>query len=152
MIIKVGKEDVNLDEKNLDISYETINDFLPKYASWYRYYNSKFNDASFIAKKYTDQYNQMLNLKFKHYKQEFQYSDKMSEACAKADEEVLAAQEKMRAAEYVKDELLGYLKSLDYAHEDTLQMCYNIRKEMDKITTKSVKMEQKLEDIFKKGD
>jgi hypothetical protein len=131
--IKVGSEEVELDEKLLIVTMENINEFLSGYASWYRYYQNKHSDASLIARKYTDKHAALLQAKFKQYKIDGGYSDKMAEACAKSDEEVIKAQENMRFTEYVKDEIWGYLKSMDYAHANALQLCYNMRKEMDKI-------------------
>jgi len=154
--ITIGKDKVDLDENILVVSHDNINEFLSKYASWYRYYQNKHNDASYIYKKLLDKFNSLVQSKFKQYKQEGQLSDKMAEACAKSDEEVLTMQEKMRMAEYVKDEMWGFLRSMDYAHEDALQMCYNIRKEMDKIGGSSVKrlsgMDEKLVEIFQKDE
>src|SRR4051812_18799816 len=138
-VLKIGNEDVEIDEKILNVTPENINEFLSKYAAWHRFYQTKHNDASYIAKCYNDQYNKILNQKFRAYKQEGNLSDKMAEASAKSDEEVLAAQEKLRQAEYIKDELFGFLKSMDYSHENSLQICYNIRKEIDKISGSYVK-------------
>ncbi len=148
-MIKVGKDEIELDESILDVKNETINEFLSKYASWYRYYQTKHNDANFIAKSYSDKYSSLVHSKFKYYKETLNCSDKLAEACAKSDEEVLAYQEKVRMAEYVKDELWGFLRSMDYAHENALQICYNIRKEMDKIGGSRVGYDsRKLEDIY----
>ncbi len=150
--IKVGNEEVDLDENILIVSQETINDFLSKYASWYRYYQNKHADASFIYKKLLDKFNAVLQTKFKQYKHEGG-SDKLAEASAKSDAEVLDHQEKMRIAEYIKDELWGFLRSMDYAHDDALQLCYNMRKEMDKIGGSHVRqtsMDDRLASIFNK--
>jgi hypothetical protein len=151
MIIKIGKEEVNLDKDILKFSPETINDFLSNYASLTSHYHDKYADAAYIASKYKDSYNNLLNLKFKNYKTENNYSDKMAEACAKSDAEVVAVQEKMRAAEYVKDLVYGFLRSMDDAHTDAKEMCYNLRKELDKIYPKHVRdnrVDAKLEEIF----
>src|SRR5579872_645314 len=126
--IKVGNDEIELNEQVLEVTHETINDFLSKFASWYRYYQEQYNRASIITKHLSDRYSNLLQSKFKHYKQETQCSDKMADACSKSDEEVLDAQEKMRGAEYIKDELWGFLRSMDYAHENALQLCYNMRK------------------------
>ena len=152
-IVKVGKEEVNLDESILVFSQENINDFLTKYASYHRYYQNKHNDASYIVKKLTDQHVAMYNSKFRDYKSSKNLSDKMAEAYAKSDEEVLALLEKVRIAEFVKDELFGFLKSMDYAHSTAKELCYNIRKEMTSIYGKNVmtdnaEMENKLKDIY----
>ncbi len=152
--IKVGNEEVELDGQILDVSLETINEFLTKFASWYRYYQEQYNRASVVSKTLTDRYNSLLQSKFKTYKQEQQCSDRMAEACPKSDDEVLVAQEKMRGAEFIKDEVWGFLRSMDYAHENALQMCYNMRKEMDKIGGSRVNQidYHKLEEMYAKGD
>lgn len=140
--IKVGKEEVDLNEEILNVDIDTVNNFLSKYAGLYRYYANKHNDAAFIYKRYLDQYNSTLNSKFKEYKlggvNGSSASDKLAESASKCDPDVLALQEKMRAAEYVKDELYSYLRSMDYAHENAMQVCYNARKEMNMIDKKTV--------------
>jgi len=152
--IKIGDEKITLDEKILEVNHETINEFLSKYAAWYRYYQSKHSDATLIARSYSDQYTSLLNSKFKKFKEEQGCSDKMAEACAKSDEEVLSVQKKARAAEYIKDELYGFLRSMDYAHENAKELCYNMRKEMDKIGGSRVSQidYKKLEEIYKGED
>lgn len=159
MQIKVGAEEVNLDEKILEVNHETINEFLSKYAAWYRYYQSKHSDAMLIARSYSDQHAALLQSKFKQYKETMNCSDKMAEACSKSDEEVLSLQKRMRAAEYIKDELYGFLRSMDYAHDNAKELCYNMRKEMDKIGGSRVKENsyskdaidyQKLEEMYSK--
>jgi hypothetical protein len=158
-MVKVGKEDVNLDDKALEFSQENINDFLTKYASLHRYYQNKHNDASFIAKRLNDQHTVLFNSKLREYKVTHNLSDKMAEASAKSDEEVGALLERVRMAEYVKDELYGFLKSMDYAHSTAKELCYNMRKEMDSLYGKNVMsspstqsdMESKLKDIYGEG-
>ncbi len=137
-IIKVGKEEVNLDDEILKFTPETINDFLTTYASLYHYYQSKHNDATYIAKKLSDNHSSAIHAKFKKAKEENGYSDRMAEACAKSDPECTAMLDKVRAAEYAKDELWGFLRSMDYAHADAKEMCYNLRKELDKIYPKTI--------------
>lgn len=151
--IKIGNDEVELDGQVLEVSHETINEFLTKFASWYRYYQEQYNRASIVSKHQADKYNSVLHGKFKTYKQDNQCSDKMAEACAKSDEEVLMAQEKMRGAEYVRDEVWGFLRSMDYAHENALQLCYNMRKEIDKIGGSRVNQidYQKLEEMYSKN-
>jgi hypothetical protein len=147
-IVKVGNEEVDLNNEILSISHETINDFLSKYASWYRYYVQKHNDAAYIVKCYKDKLDGLLSSKFKQNKLEKECSDKMADAYAKSDEEVVKLQEQLRIAEHVKEELQSFLKSMDYAHADALQMCYNIRKEMDKIGGSSIKFNSEKKDAW----
>lgn len=141
--IKVGKDDVDLNSDLLKFSPETINEFLSTYASLYRYYSNKHNDAAYIVKKYSDSYAAAINRKFKESKEANGYSDKMAEACSKSDPENMAILERVRTAEYAKDELYSFLRSMDAAHSDAKEMCYNLRKEMDKIYPKTI---SKLED------
>ena len=153
MIVKIGKEEVNLDDAVLKFSPETINDFLATYAALHRYYHDKYADASYIASKYKDSYNNTYNMKLQDYKVSKGCSDKLAEAVAKSDSEVITAQEKMRAAEYVKTLVWGFLRSMDYAHEDAKEMCYNLRKELDKIYPSHIaRTEKKLEEMFSDGE
>jgi hypothetical protein len=153
-MIKIGTEEVNLDEKVLEVNHETMNDFLSKFAAFYRFYQSKHSDASLIARSYADQHASLLQSKFKHYKETQACSDKMAEACAKSDEEVVELQKKVRSAEYIKDIIYGFLRSMDYAHDNAKEICYNMRKEMSAIGGSRVKEVdyQKLEEIFSKDN
>ncbi len=103
--IMVGKEEVNLDETVLDFTPENINEFLTKYAALHRYYQNKHNEAVYIARTLNDQYTVLFNSKFKEGKIAHSFSDKMAEASAKSDEEVVRLLDKVRKAEYVKDEI-----------------------------------------------
>lgn len=144
--IKVGNDEIELDEKILEVNIDTLNSFLSSYASWHRYYQNKYNDAAYIVKRYNDNYTSMLNSRFKEMKHLSNCSDKMAEASSKCDPAVLEIQEKLRTAEYVKDELWGFLRSMDYAHEDAMQICYNVRKEMSTIGGYVSKPSDKLSD------
>ncbi len=158
----VGKEEVNLDETALDFTPENINDFLTKYAALHRYYQNKHNQAVYIAKTLNDQYIVLFNSKFKEGKIAHSFSDKMAEANAKSDEEVVKLLDKVRKAEYVKDEIYGFLRSMDYAHDNAKELCYNMRKELDKIYPRHVmatgrdddqhRMEEKLKGLYKEKE
>ena len=160
--VVVGKEEVHLDETALDFTPENINEFLTKYAALHRYYQNKHNEAVYIARTLNDQYTVLFNSKFKENKIANNFSDKMAEASAKSDEEVVRLLDKVRKAEYVKDEIYGFLRSMDYAHDNAKELCYNMRKELDKIYPRHVmandsgqeryKMEEKLKDLYKEKE
>lgn len=148
--IKVGSEEVTLDEEALNFNPENINDFLAKFPALHRYYQGKHNDASYIAKSLNDKYIELYNTKFREYKGSGKgLSDKTAEACAKSDDEVVKSLEKVRCADYVKDEIAGFLRSMDYSHSNCKELCYNLRKELSSIFPQSIsEMEVKLKDIY----
>lgn len=131
--IQLGKEEVNLDPKHLEFSEATINQFLSQFAARYNYYCEKYADAQYIHTKYEDLYDAIYGRKFKDFKENSGGSDKLTEAAAVSDVDVVEAAERVASARHAKELLWGYLRSMDRAHEDAMQTCYNIRKEMDKI-------------------
>lgn len=132
-IVKVGNEEVNLDTDLLIFDSNDVNNFLYKFASHYCYFYEKYNLANYVYKTLQDEYNNLYNKKFKEYKVNNGSSDKLAEVAAKSDEEVISLQKRYRKAELNKDAINGFLRSLDYAHESAKELCYNVRKELDKI-------------------
>ncbi len=129
MKVKVGNEEIELDPSVMAFTEHTINDFLVKDAGNYCYYHQKMVDAQYIASKYEDAYDNLYYKKFCEFK-ETGMAVATAEATAKCDKEVMEAQEKARITKRAKDHLYGFLKSLDKAHENVLNLAYNVRKEL----------------------
>ena len=148
--VRVGNEDVILDDANLIVSEVGLNDFLCKFAGIYNYYTGKWAEAQFLNYLMDDQYDALQNKKFDFYKNEGS-TDKLADARSKSNEEVLTARMASRKSRYVMQKLHGYLRSLDKAHEDALNLGYNVRKELDKVFPKEIKhsdVDKKLEAMF----
>ncbi|MGF2053134.1 hypothetical protein, partial [Enterococcus casseliflavus] len=88
----------------------------------------KMVDAQYIASRYEDAYDNLYYKKFCEFK-ETGMAVATAEATAKCDPDVVEAQEKARISKRVKDQLWGFLKSMDKAHENVLNLAYNVRKE-----------------------
>lgn len=135
MIIKVGKEEVELSEEHVKFAMSDagINEYLAKFGGWYSYLNKKLMEADFIKSTLEDEFDKLYSYKLAHYKESAGGSDKFAEAKARSDVEVCAIRERFRAAKLVADQLKGHLRSMDKAHENVLNVCYNMRKEIDKL-------------------
>lgn len=129
MKVKVGAEEVDLDPSVMAFTENTINDYLIKDAANYSYFHARMVDAQYLAAKYEDAHDTLYSVKFREYKEQGA-TDKLAEAMAKSDKEVVEAKEKARITKRAKDHLWGWLKSLDKAHENVLNLAYNVRKEL----------------------
>lgn len=145
--INLGSSEVDLDPEIFKFNETNINSFLEKFAALYNYYADKHADAQFLHRKYQDLYEAKYGEKFKFFK-DMGASDKMVEARCKSDPEVLEASEKVHAAKHKVDLIYGFLRSMDHAHEDAKQLCYNLRKEMDKLFSSVPFSKKKTDDIL----
>lgn len=137
MKVKVGADDVDLDPAVMAFTEHTINDYLIKDAANYSHYHAKMVDAQYLASKYEDAHEALYSSKFREFKEQGA-TDKLAEAMAKSDKEVVEAKEKARITKRAKDHLWGFLKSLDKAHENVLNLGYNVRKELKVLEHQSV--------------
>ena len=133
MKVKVGDQEVVLDPKHLEVSEVSMNDFLKNFAALYSYYNAMWAKSQFIQHLTEDKYDQVASERFQHYKESEGGSDKLVEAKVTVSEKVIAARRAAREAKYICQLLFTYLRALDKAHENALNLGYNIRKEIDKI-------------------
>lgn len=138
MIVKLGNEEINLNEENLKFSEETINQFLQKYAALYNYYMEKHADAQYVHSKYKDKHDKLMATKFVEFKEKGG-SDKLCEANAIKDAEVQECMSKMASTKRTVNLLWGYLRAMDKSFDASREMCFNMRKEMDKIFGGSIK-------------
>jgi len=136
--IKVLGEDVMLDSDLLEINEVNLNDFFSTFASKYSYYNQKWAEAQYVCHKAEDLHEIAYAKTFKQYKDDGG-SDKYAEAKAKAHPEVIDAKSKVRAAKMNTQMLWVYIRSLDKAHENALNLGYNIRKEIEKLFPQEIK-------------
>jgi hypothetical protein len=128
MKVKVGQVEVDLNPDNLRLSHERLSQYLSDEASLYAFYGQQWANAGYIASKYEDEYEQILARKMRQFKEE-KATDKHAEAMAKVDPDVTEAQQRSRQAKRIKDQIWTYLKAMDKAHENALNMGYNVRKE-----------------------
>ena len=138
MKLKVDEEEVFLDPTNLEVDEVNLNDFLKEFSGTYNYYNTMWAKAQLIQRTFEDRYENTLNDRYVFFKMNDGGSDKLAEAKAKIHDSVVQAKKTMQTAKYVTQQLNGYLRSLDKAHEDALNLGYNLRKEMDKLYPNSI--------------
>jgi hypothetical protein len=131
-------EEVSLDPEVLSFSEATLNQFLTRDAAVYSYYSSKLVDAQYLADKYDEQADIVYSKKFQEFKDEGG-TDKLADAKAKACYDVVEAKEKARLAKRNKDFIWNFLKALDKAHENALNLGYNIRREQQLFQHQQIK-------------
>lgn len=137
-VIKLAGKEISLDPALLRFDEHTLNDYLQKFAANYNTYYEHHADAQYVHSKYEDKYDAVYADKFRVYREESS-SDKMAEMKTKADNDVQESLEMVRVAKRNVNLLWGFLRSMDRSHEDAMQFCYNMRKEMDKIFNSYVK-------------
>lgn len=130
--IKIGNEEVSLDTSLLKFTESTINKFLELYAEKYDYFLTKHAKAQYIHARSEDRYDALYAERFKTFKEEGG-SDKLCESKTICDADVQSALATMRLAKHNVNILWGFLRAMDRAHEDAMQTCYNLRKELDKL-------------------
>lgn len=131
-VVKLGSKEINLDENLLKFDEHTINQFLQNFAAHYNLYQEAHADSTYLQNRLEDRYDSLYAEKFRQYREEVS-SDKMAEMRTKADKEIQESLESVRIAKRNAGMIWGYLRSMDRAHANCLQMCYNMRKELDKL-------------------
>jgi hypothetical protein len=131
--ITIGDEEITLDTNILEFGETNLNEFLSKIGGWHAYYSEKLADAIFILGLYEEKAEEMYSKRFRELKTAGAGSDKLAEAAAKSDVDVVEAKQKMLAARLNKDLVNGFLRSIDKAFQAAMNFGYNKRKEMDKL-------------------
>ena len=158
MKVKIGDEEVVLEEKHLLVDEVSLNEFLKKFASTYNYYNTMWAKAQYLYYCTEDSADVKYGERFQFYKENEGGSDKLVEAKVKSHPDVINARAKTRQAKYAMQLLYTYLRAMDKAHENALNLGYNIRKEMDKLFPQSIKststvdadVDKQLDEMFSK--
>lgn len=148
-VITLSSEDeVTLEPEHVQFTEATLNEFLQNAPGWFSYYSAKQARAQYIASLHDDKYEQVYSDKFRFYKAEGG-SDKLAEASAKTDPEVVEALKRSRKAKENLTYITGFLRALDKANQNALNLGYNLRKEMQLSGGNRIGGEEKtLEDIF----
>ena len=156
--VKIGDDEVVLEEKHLLVDEVNLNEFLKKFASIYNYYNTMWANAQYLYYCADDNLDVKYGERFQFYKENEGGSDKLVEAKVKSHPDVINARALSRQAKYAMQLLFTYLRAMDKAHENALNLGYNIRKEMDKLFPQSIKgtdtigpdVEKQLDEMFNK--
>jgi hypothetical protein len=150
-IVRIAGQEVAIDHDNLQFNEATLNSYLQRTGPLYSYYTQQMYEAQAQLRLLKSQYDVVYSEKFKKHKQGI--SDKLAEAHTKTDEDVVAAEKRVIAANRVLDKLKGYLRAWDLTNENALEVNRTMRKEMDKLGLDSrvlpdPDMDAKLEEIL----
>ncbi len=129
MKVKIGQEEVELSPDVLKFTEATLSEYLMKDASIYSYYASQWVEGQYYLSYFEDKYEFLFSRKMRENK-EAGATDKLAEAMAKSDPEIVDLKEKIRAAKRAKDHVWVYMKALEKNHENALNLGYNVRKEI----------------------
>jgi hypothetical protein len=140
-------DEVTLDPEHVQFTEANLNGFLQTTPGWFSYYSAKQARAQYIASLHDDKYEQVYSDKFRFYKAEGG-SDKLAEASAKTDPEVIEALKRCRKAKENLTYITGFLRALDKANQNALNLGYNLRKEMQLSGGNRVGEDKSLEEIL----
>jgi hypothetical protein len=140
------EEEVVLDPEHVQFTESSLNEFLQKAPGWFSYYSAKQSHAQYVASLHEDKYDQIYSDKFRFYKAEGG-SDKLAEANSKTDSQVIEALKAARKAKENVAQISGFLRALDKANQNALNLGYNLRKEMQLSGTK-ISEDKSLEEIM----
>ena len=132
--IKIGGQEVVLDNARLSFNEVSLNTFMENLALWYDYFSQKLAEAEAILSYKEYEYDILFSGAYERNK-EAGATDKLAEANAKKDEGVCEARKEIIAAKHKVTLLKQHLKSWDKAHENAMSRGHMVRKEMDKLNT-----------------
>ena len=130
--MKIGTEEVELNNELLEFSETSLNEFLKKIGGHHSYYSEKYAMAQYVHGLYEDKHEELVATYYKEAKEQGG-TEKLAEATARLKPEVIDAMKKVRTAKYNMQLLWGFLRSIDKANTNALNLSYNMRKEMDKL-------------------
>lgn len=132
--IKIGNQEVVLDNSRLAFNEVSLNAFMENLALWYDYFSQKLAEAEAILSYKEYEYDILFSASYERSKEEG-CTDKLAEASGKKDPSVCEAKREIIAAKHKVTLLKQHLKSWDKAHENAMSRGHMIRKEMDKLNT-----------------
>jgi len=152
MKLKIGDQEVILDADKMSFNEVTLNEFIQKEHAYYDHFGRAAINFEALYDIRKAEYDQIKSTKFDIYKSEAKCSDNLATARAESDEEVIEARKKMIAAKRNHKLVVQHLRAWDKAHDNALNLAYNLRKEMDKlgINIKDREVENRVNDVLKK--
>lgn len=131
-VLKFAGQEVVIDSENLRFSEATLNEYIQRESAYY----DNFGAYLALAEK---------NLQNKEVLHEKLYSDrfveakesgsteKLAEAKAKADQDVVSIKEDVIEAKYIVNRLKQHLRAWDKNHDNAQSLGHMLRKTMDKL-------------------
>jgi hypothetical protein len=132
--IKIGGQDIVLDNARLSFNEISLNNFMENLALWYDYFSQKLAEAEAILAYKEYEHDVLFASSYEKSKEEG-CTDKLAEANAKKDANVCEAKREIIGAKHKVTLLKQHLKAWDKAHENAMSRGHMIRKEMDKLNT-----------------
>lgn len=132
--IKIGGQEIVLDNSRLAFNEFSLNNFMENLALWYDYFSQKLAEAEAILSYKEYEYDVLFSSSYERSKEEG-CTDKLAEANAKKDANVCEAKKEIIGAKHKVTLLKQHLKAWDKAHENAMSRGHMVRKEMDKINT-----------------
>jgi len=150
--LKIGDQEVILNSENMSFNEATLNEFIQKEHAFYDHFGRAAVNLEALSDMRKAEYEQLRETKFDKFKTEGSCSDKLASARAESDDEVIEAKKRMIAAKRNHKLVQQHLRAWDKAHDNALNLAYNLRKEMDKlgINIKDKEMESKVNDVLGK--
>lgn len=148
--IKIGGQEVVLDNSRLSFNEISLNAFMENLALWYDYFSQKLAEAEALLAYKEYEHEILFSSAYERHK-ESGATDKLAEANAKKESDVCEAKKEIIAAKHKVTLLKQHLKSWDKAHENAMSRGHMVRKEMDKLHTDIVfkNRDDRVEDIIR---
>ena len=131
-ILEIAGQTVDLTPKNLYFDETTLSSYMQKEGGYYDSFGSYLALAEKVQQLREMEYETIYNERLVEAKEKGA-TDKISEAKAKADPDVLAARTMVIESKYKVKRLVQHLKAWDKNHDNAQSMGYMLRKEMDKL-------------------
>jgi hypothetical protein len=132
--IKIGGQEVVLDNSRLAFNEVSLNAFMENLALWYDYFSQKLAEAEAILAYKEYEYDVLFSSAYERSKEDG-CTDKLAEANAKKEPNVCEAKKEIIGAKHKVTLLKQHLKAWDKAHENAMSRGHMLRKEMDKLNT-----------------
>ena len=130
--IKIADREVTLDPSILKFDESTLTNYIQTEGGYYDNYGAYLALAEKALHLCEMQYDQVYTERFAEAKDNGG-SDKLAEAKAKSDPEVINAREYVIEAKYKVKRLQQHLRAWDKNHDNAQSLGHMIRKEMDKL-------------------
>lgn len=132
--IKIGNQEVVLDNSRLAFNEVSLNAFMENLALWYDYFSQKLAEAEAILAYKEYEHDVLFSAAYERSKEDG-CTDKLAEANAKKEPNVCEAKKEIIGAKHKATLLKQHLKAWDKAHENAMSRGHMLRKEMDKLNT-----------------
>jgi len=132
--IKIGDQEILLDNSRLSFNEITLNSFMENLGLWYDYFSQKLAEAEALLSYREYEYELAFSSAYEKAKEEGN-TDKLAEANAKKEQKVSELKKEIISAKHKVTLLKQHLRSWDKAHENAQSRGHMIRKEMDKLST-----------------